>query len=156
MSELEEYADGLVALGGFIKSHQELFLAKSAWRPDATEVPDALTVNVMCLDAADLAAKVRAMGSGEKYSDAFESGIAFTGVRKEFGPHVVDVYVPSDRVCTPKRTEMREKSTVRLTDEARAQIEAIRAAHTVTETAPVVLEWSCPPSLLAPGREEAT
>lgn len=71
-------------------------------------------------------------------------------MRKEFGPHVVDVYIPSQRVCTPKRRETRVVEKVQLTDEAAAQIAAIRAEHTVKETAEVVVEWSCPPSLLSP------
>lgn len=158
-STLEEYAEGLVKLGEFILAHQDLFLAKSRWnpeRPPETELPDPFSINVQALDAADLAEKIRVLGSGDKYNETSEY-FSSTGVKKSFGPHTLDVYATSSTVCTPKRRETRSVPRVQLTDEARAKIDAIRAECTTMETTEVVTEWECPPSLLNPGREkEAT
>lgn len=160
-SDLTAYARGLMELGDFILRHEELFRAKPSSyaaqqnKPGEIDVPDELNINVQCSDAEELAVKLRMLGAGEKYSDVSEY-FSSTGVRKNFGPHQIDVYATSSKVCTPKRRETRSVPKVQLTDEARAQIDAIRAAHTAMETTEVATEWECPPSLLSPKQEASS
>lgn len=146
---LEEYADGLIALGEFVKTHPDVFQHKrydGSYEPDAPD--EYLTIRVYASDATDLGVKARALGNGEKFSRSHEI-FSSTGIEATFGPHVIEVFTQSSAVCTPKRTESRMVPVLELTDEAKAEIEAIKQRHTRMESRPVVTEWDCPPSLLA-------
>jgi hypothetical protein len=145
---LEEYALSLIDLGNFLRSHPKLFETKhysGAYRPEPPD--EELNINVLCKDAEDLAYHVRQLGGGEKYSDVSEYW-SYTGVRRRFGMHTIDVYCVSSEVCTPKRRETKSVPVVELTEEAKAAIEEIRTEHTRYETREIVTEWDCPPSLL--------
>lgn len=154
---LDEWCDGLVAFAEHLRERGEaLFTMKSSFTGEGRlDLPEPVTVSVWCGGPEELAVKVSLVGAGEKYSDQHET-YSTTGVRRRFGPHLLDVYAPSNAVCTPARRETRLNPVVRLTDEAKAEIEAIRARHTVNESKEVVTEWRCPPSLLAarPGQHE--
>ena len=85
----------------------------------------------LCWDMEEFSKIVGSLGSCEKYSD--ETSI---GVKKRFGPHVFDVYIPKTVSCERKVVGFEYVE------------ERIIPAHERE-----IVEWVCPESFLAPSED---
>ena len=108
-------------------------------------------VTVIAWTPEDLAAKLRVLGTAEKYSSD-----AYMGATRKVGPHTVKVLAMKQSTCEQVPTGEIEVKTIEVDDDTDAP-EGARVVGTKTVTLYEVDEpvttWKCPPSLLAGGGE---
>ncbi len=136
-----EWITGLRDLADYLEGRPDLILTYGLEVAHVTYNPE------------DLAAKIKLLGTSEKYATD-----NYLGATRQVGPHTVKVVAMKQSTCEQVPTGEVEVKTIVVDEDAEAPEGARQVATktvTVWEVDEPITEWKCPDSLLAAGGGES-